>query len=327
LAIKCQEFPEEKSLESDNEEEYQESTIGEQKQKISADKKNQESLCYASSCGNLELVKDLVKKGEEVNQINELSETPLLLACKGGHLNVVEFLVESGADVDQAETENGVRPIHVAAEKGYFDIVKFLVKSGVSVLGGDYEGTVAVDLAELNGFSEIVTYLNLLTGETEGSDDEVPEENVPVNIDDTFKLEVNKIQDPQILHKLSEELSISSQDAAQISVVKDLIIQGADVNFIDKHGNTPLFYAANSYLLDTAKYLVKNGANVNLSSSNKNTPILVAVRNGHVELVKYLLQEKADINQRNGDSLTPADIASQFHLVDISKVLEENRAD
>lgn len=38
--------------------------------------------------------------------------------------------------------------------------------------------------------------------------------------------------------------------------------KGADVNVVDKNGQTPLFYAARQGHLEVVKYLLKNKANV-----------------------------------------------------------------
>ena len=48
---------------------------------------------------------------------------PPLQACIDENMEVVQFLVESGADVNQADNE-GWTPLHVAASCGYRDIAE-----------------------------------------------------------------------------------------------------------------------------------------------------------------------------------------------------------
>lgn len=50
-------------------------------------------LHYAASMGNLEVVKLLVLEGSDPNVINVFYETPLFMACQGGHADVIAYLL------------------------------------------------------------------------------------------------------------------------------------------------------------------------------------------------------------------------------------------
>ena len=54
------------------------------------------------------------------------------MAARHGHLEVVRFLVESGANKDQCLTNNGATPLFVAARHGHLEVVRFLVESGAN---------------------------------------------------------------------------------------------------------------------------------------------------------------------------------------------------
>ena len=45
------------------------------------------------------------------------------MAARYGHLEVVRFLVESGANEDQGTADNGRTPLHIAAQNGHFELV------------------------------------------------------------------------------------------------------------------------------------------------------------------------------------------------------------
>jgi ankyrin repeat protein len=92
-------------------------------------KKN--DLHGASKRGDLEAVKHLLaQKGADINLKDYWSgQTALHAAAVGGHLEIVKFLVESGAD-KEAKTKSALTPLHFAAIDGHFGIVKFLVESG-----------------------------------------------------------------------------------------------------------------------------------------------------------------------------------------------------
>ena len=52
---------------------------------------------------------------------NKKGNTPLWLACNGGHLDVVMLLVGKGADVNAADNR-GVTPLMAAFRKGHVQV-------------------------------------------------------------------------------------------------------------------------------------------------------------------------------------------------------------
>lgn len=70
------------------------------------------SLYYAAQEGNLERVKYLIKQGFPINQNVESSfgRTPLIGAIIQDQVNVFNFLIESGANVNLADAD-GMTPL------------------------------------------------------------------------------------------------------------------------------------------------------------------------------------------------------------------------
>jgi hypothetical protein len=78
--------------------------------------------------------------------------------------------------------------------------------------------------------------------------------------------------------------------AEHVASVRELIESGADVNWQDEQGWTPLNWAAGKGNLDVVKLLVSRGADVFKVGRDQRTPYLIALAAGHVEVVKFLRQ-------------------------------------
>lgn len=77
--------------------------------------------------------------------------------------------------------------------------------------------------------------------------------------------------------------------------------QGADINFADHYGKTPIFYHASSWCGDV-QLLIDLGAEVNVASGGV-TPLHYAAMYGRPKAVKALLDSGADVEARPKDVL------------------------
>lgn len=93
--------------------------------------------------------------------------TPLIMAARNGHLEVVKYLIENcGADKAQqgsvrfdGETIEGAPPLWCAAAAGHYDVVKYLVESGADVNQTTYTNSTPLRAASFDGHFEIVKFL------------------------------------------------------------------------------------------------------------------------------------------------------------------------
>src|SRR6266702_2107944 len=86
-------------------------------------------LYMASASGKLEILQLLVERGADVHSRNKDDWTPLKMASDQGHLDVVRFLIDSGADVNSYDSQ-GWTPLHSASWKGHVDVVELLIQHG-----------------------------------------------------------------------------------------------------------------------------------------------------------------------------------------------------
>ena len=70
---------------------------------------------------------------EVLNASDQNGDTPLHLACEGRSEEVVQLLIDSGANIKQTNNEGEV-PAHVAVQYGSINIVKMLQKMSADTL-------------------------------------------------------------------------------------------------------------------------------------------------------------------------------------------------
>ena len=105
--------------------------------------KDESVLMLAALKGFLPLVKQLVENDADVNKTGW---TPLHYAASGGHVSIVEFLLENSAYID-AESPNGSTPLMMAAMYGSPESVKVLIQAGADLTIKNQLGLTALDFA------------------------------------------------------------------------------------------------------------------------------------------------------------------------------------
>ncbi|KAI4828895.1 hypothetical protein KUCAC02_022966 [Chaenocephalus aceratus] len=80
--------------------------------------------------------------------------------------------------------------------------------------------------------------------------------------------------------------------------VKELIMQGADINYQKETGSTALFFASQQGHNDVVKLLFEFGASTEFQTKNGGTALTVASQYGHSKVVETLLKNGANVHDQ-----------------------------
>ncbi|KAI6241190.1 Non-specific serine/threonine protein kinase [Aphelenchoides fujianensis] len=121
---------------------------------------NETALHCACARGHLECVQSLLESGAEINARDATGRTPLHLALSRSHTDIALLLITKGANVELAD-ENGDTPLHLAARLGLVPSVQTLchVVSAVDPLNS--QSASPLHLAAREGHLEVVRCLCL----------------------------------------------------------------------------------------------------------------------------------------------------------------------
>jgi len=125
------------------------------------------ALVNAANGGHYDIVKLLLDNGVSVGGYHN-DYFALTLSCEKGYLNIVKLLVEHGSDVNA----EGGSPLKCASYNGHIDVIKYLLEKGANPLitpkvNGRIETMTAADWAAEGEYYEIEKYLNKIINENE----------------------------------------------------------------------------------------------------------------------------------------------------------------
>ncbi len=112
----------------------------------------------AAAKGEYSKVVSYVKKGVVIDGKNQARWTALAYACKYNHLDIVKFLIENGAKINET-VNTGSTPLAVALLSGYFDIADYLIKHNADINKTDIMGMSPLMWAVKDGNLKIIQYL------------------------------------------------------------------------------------------------------------------------------------------------------------------------
>jgi ankyrin repeat protein len=289
-----------------------------------------------------------VNRGYEYNELvgAQGGFTALIFAARQGHIESVDALIESGADINRVSGGVRLSPLTIAIINGHFDLAIDLLDKGANP-NLEAENGVAPLFAALNcEWSDTVeypqpqaylqqktTYLDLLTALLErGADPNI-----------RLKKKVwysGYARDNSGVDEIGATAFWRAVYASDVEAARILVAHGADPSLptmspatrppAGAPGMTPLHAAAGAGFLQNyagnghrthpagwmpaVKFLVEElGADVNARDHEGNTPMHYAAARGDNEMILYLISKGADVKAVNRAGQTTVDAANGPH--------------
>ncbi len=274
-------------------------------------------------------IRELLKKGVDVNLRDDADLTPLAWAASGGHESAVKLLLAE-PDIDVEARDNiGRTPFAWAAEKGHIAVVKMLLDTGkVNPDAENRRRQTPLALAAESG-NETAVKLLLDTGSVDVNSGfvmtplhwAIRSGNVSVVklLLDTGKVDVNR---SDLVQRTPLMLAYCSWAIFQLLIDTHQCDRGAR----DGEGRTLLSWAADGGDERIVGFLLDNGSqdSIGAKDSANRAPLSWAAYRGQEAVVKLLLETgKADVHLKDKWGNTPLSLATEEGHTGVIKLLQQ----
>lgn len=309
------------------------------------DDDNVTTLMSSSAQGNYECVEYLLSLSKKagtlatwINQYSDSGGTPVMFAAGGGNKEIIQLLIDNGADVSlQVKAEpayldkmakmiaeghspeehtDGITALHVAATGGKFEACEVLIKNGVDVVAVDDEGKAALSEAIKFNHGDIAMLLikhgadpNELYIDEEGNPHNLLMDSIIVENEEFAEALLSKNAKIDHVDESGVTVLIQAAHRGMINIVETLLIKNdltLDVNAANNEGITALIAASSEGHSEIIELLLKSKVAVQVDAvdTDGTTALMAAAVRGHAGVVKSLLTAKANVDKQNVDGHT-----------------------
>ena len=220
------------------------------------------SLIKHAKSNRIDLIKEDLKAGADINSDCGSGETALTGAAEEGHLEAINFLLGKGADL---HLRNGVKEsaLFCAAWSRKMDVVRYFVEE------------FHCDPNEKNRYGWSVLY-----AAWRNQDIAMMEYLLDHGAD------INTL-DHENLSLLMSEAGSHNPEEIKVTICDFLLSHGADLSLVDRKGRSALFYAVNSGSEQLVRTMLTAGADANLADKEGITPLMLAPERCFDILLEY----------------------------------------
>lgn len=287
---------------------------------------NRRYLHWAANKGNLEIVNFLIAKGADINYEDSIGASALVFAASSGQKNteVYEAFFKAGLDPKKKYKEGMTLLLMAIPYDKDLSLVEYFSSKGLSIKDVDSYGNTAFNLATKTGDLKL---LNKIIEKGVKYTDGALIFAAQGNRRETTSLEVYQY----LIEQLKLKPTVVSNDGEsvlhflvtkpkQTEIINYLISKGADVNKADKNGNTVLMKAATAKDTEALELLINSVKNSTAVNTKGESALAMAVQFGTPKAVELLLKKGLDAKIINKEGYNLG-----FYLIQSYKP-ESNRA-
>jgi ankyrin repeat protein len=292
------------------------------------DDRGRTPLHLAAESGHIEIVEFLISSGAEINVADVNSNTPLHYTATAGKVEAAEFLLAKGAEVD-ARNHEKCTPLHLAASFNHKPIMKLLIEKGAEVDSKEYRGGTPLLLSvwragDLEAAKMLVNHGADINVKIEGTWVTPIAMAAQYGYRDIVDYFIDK---GAAIDEKSRILVRFSVEKGLVKLFWILAEKGADLNMRTNNGGTFLHAAAEGGSKEIIQLLLKKGFDFKEPDRYGWTPLHYAAYNNRKEAIELFLEKGADSDSRTLSGKSAFNIASEKKFKDILQILVSKGAD
>ncbi|XP_024899235.1 ankyrin repeat domain-containing protein 16 isoform X2 [Pteropus alecto] len=278
-------------------------------------------LHEAASMGHRDCVRYLLGRGAAVDCLKKADWTPLMMACTRRNLEVIQDLVEHGAN-PLLKNKDGWNSFHIASREGDPAVLQYLLTVCPAAWKTDSKigRTPLHTAAKRIGRRQVPGGRKHFTYALKGSNSQLSSPS------DAWLFRGSKGASSEACVSAEDSLgaqavhraAVTGQDEAIQFLVSDLGID-VDVRATSTH-LTALHYAAKEGHVSTVQTLVSLGANLNAEDDRKRSALHLACAGQHAACVEFLLRS----GLRDAPDVTGTSAQQLIHSTDVLQCFGHN---